>query len=49
MQSYSKQLLRSPNAFLIVLTLALAGAAAEKNPEVPFPDGYRLWQHVKSV
>lgn len=48
MQSISKQLLRSRNAFLILLTLALAGAAAEKNPEVPFPDGYRSWLQVKS-
>jgi Cytochrome P460 len=48
MQSMSKQLLRSRNAFLIVLTLALAGAAAEKSPEVPFPDGYRSWLQVKS-
>ena len=49
MQSNRKRLLRSGKAFVIVLTLALAVAAAEKKPEVPFPDGYRSWQHVKSV
>jgi len=45
MQSNRKRLWRSGSAFVIVLALA----AAEKNSEVPFPDGYRSWQHVKSV
>jgi len=31
------------------LILVLAGAGAEKATEVPFPDGYRAWQHVKST
>jgi hypothetical protein len=29
--------------------MVLAGAAAEKTAEVPFPDGYLSWQHVKST
>ena len=33
----------------IAVALILAVAAAEKSPEVPYPDGYRSWQHVKSV
>ncbi len=33
----------------MVAAIALAGSAAEKSAEVPFPDGYRGWQHVKSV
>src|SRR5579863_1081821 len=33
----------------ILLTIAAAIAAGEKAAEVPFPDGYRSWQHVKST
>ena len=29
--------------------VALTAIAAEKMAEVPYPDGYRSWQHVKSV
>src|SRR5215469_6650893 len=29
------------------MTIAVTGA--ENSPEIPFPDGYRSWQHVKSV
>src|ERR1044071_6955216 len=36
-----------PAAALLVIAFGIT--AAEKNPEVPFPDGYRSWQHVKSV
>ena len=35
--------------FAILLAVAAALAAAEKTAEVPFPDGYRSWQHVKST
>jgi cytochrome c1 len=35
--------------FVIVLALALGVAAADKNSEVPFPNGYGSWQHIKSV
>lgn len=45
MQSNRKRLLRSGGTFVIVFALA----AAEQHHEVPFPDGYRSWQHVKSV
>ena len=39
----------SVKKFAILLAIAAAIAAAEKTAEVPFPDGYRSWQHVKSV
>jgi hypothetical protein len=32
-----------------LLVIALTGTAAEKTAEVPYPNGYRSWQHVKSV
>jgi hypothetical protein len=32
-----------------LLAIVFGIAAAEKGSEVPFPDGYRSWQHVKSV
>lgn len=32
-----------------LLTIAFGIIAAEKSADVPFPDGYRSWQHVKSV
>jgi hypothetical protein len=36
------------NRLAMLLMIAAATAAAEKTAEVPFPDGYRSWQHVKS-
>jgi hypothetical protein len=37
-------------AFFIVFTLVTAAAeeTATSAPEVPYPDGYRTWQHVSS-
>jgi hypothetical protein len=36
--------------FLAIVTMVLSTVtAAEKGTDVPFPDGYRSWQHVKSV
>lgn len=32
-----------------LLVIALTGTAAEKTAEVLYPDGYRSWQHIKSV
>ena len=37
------------HVFLICSATILGTAAPETSPEVPFPDGYRSWQHVKSV
>jgi Cytochrome P460 len=39
---------RSARVFVALLLIAL-GAKATETPEVPFPGGYRSWQHVKSV
>jgi hypothetical protein len=33
----------------VICSAAIFGVAAENSPEVPFPDGFRAWQHVKSV
>lgn len=49
MKSNTNRILRDAKTFAILLTIAAAIAAAEKTAEVPFPDGYRSWQHVKSV
>ena len=48
MNSDRRRIIR--NSVVSVTLLAMFHvAAAEKAPEVPFPDGYRSWQHVKSV
>ena len=39
----------STKRIAILLTITAAIVAAEKTTEVPFPDGYRSWQHVKST
>jgi hypothetical protein len=49
MKSNQKRIPRGPIWLAIPLTIVCALAAAEKSLEVPFPDGYRAWQHVKSV
>ncbi|HLK62241.1 MAG TPA: cytochrome P460 family protein [Bryobacteraceae bacterium] len=49
MDSHQKPVVRGAVAFVILSVIALRVTAAEKSPEVPFPDGYRSWQHVKSV
>ena len=50
MQNSTNRKLRDAKTFAILLmTIAAAIRAAEKPPEVPFPDGYRSWLHVKSV
>jgi hypothetical protein len=36
-------------AFLFLSVIAFGVVASERSTEVPFPDGYRSWQHVKSV
>ena len=33
----------------IVMVVAIGAVAAGKAPDVPFPDGYRSWRHVKST
>ena len=33
----------------VALAIALTVTAAEKSPDVPYPDDYHSWQHVKSV
>src|ERR1043165_9995737 len=41
-----------PLRSLVALVLALVGSivyAARPEPAVPYPDGFRSWQHVKSV
>jgi len=34
---------------LTLLLIAPGVTASQKSPDVPFPDGYRSWRHVKSV
>jgi len=34
---------------LAMIALAVAGLAATEPPEVAYPDGYRLWTHVKTA
>jgi len=34
---------------LALLTLILAGRGAAADPQVRYPEGYRTWQHVKSM
>ena len=31
------------------LSVAMAAAALAAEPQVPYPDGYRIWHHVKSM
>jgi hypothetical protein len=33
----------------LVVLLAAAAAPAADSPEVPYPSGYRAWQHVKTM
>jgi hypothetical protein len=44
---------RGQMVWKVVLTslavIALTSPAAEKTADVPYPDGYRSWQHIKSV
>ena len=49
MERHTNRILQAANTLAILLMIAAAIAAAEKTAEVPFPDGYRSWQHVKSV
>jgi hypothetical protein len=49
MENNRKQIAWRSVVFVVFLVFALGITAAEKSPEVPFPDGYRSWQHVKSV
>jgi hypothetical protein len=44
-----KRIVRHAVAFVVLPVIVLGLAAAEKSPEVPFPDGYRSWRRVKSV
>jgi hypothetical protein len=46
MQSNRKRIVR---IICVALSLAMLGITAVERPEVPFPEGYRSWQHVKSV
>jgi hypothetical protein len=48
MESSTNRILRNAKVIAILLTIAVA-IAAEKTAEVPFPDDYRSWQHVKST
>ncbi|MBV9268837.1 MAG: cytochrome P460 family protein, partial [Acidobacteriaceae bacterium] len=41
--------LRHLIVFAILLAIASVITAAENSAEVPFPEGYASWQHVKSV
>jgi hypothetical protein len=36
-------------AFVLVLSAAAAAAAAGGQTQVPYPEGYRGWRHVKSM
>jgi len=49
MQSNSNRVLREARTFAILLMIAAATAAAENPAQVPFPEDYRSWQHVKSI
>ena len=49
MESNQKRIVRDAVALAVLSVIVFGVAAAEKSPEVPFPDGYRSWQHVKSV
>jgi hypothetical protein len=49
MKTNRNQITRNVMALMGMAAIAFGVAAAEKVPEVPFPDGYRSWQHVKSV
>jgi hypothetical protein len=48
MENRTKRILPGGKVVATLLTIAVA-IAADKAPEVPFPDGYRSWQHVKST
>src|ERR1700722_15151260 len=49
MESNTNRILRDVCTFTILLMITAAIPAAEKTAEVPFPEGYSSWQHVKSV
>jgi Cytochrome P460 len=49
MRTNRNQLTRNLKVFMALAAILFGVAAAAKIPEVPFPDGYRSWQHVKSV
>jgi hypothetical protein len=49
MESNRKRVVREAFVFAAFSAIGLMGTAAEKSTEVPYPDGYRSWQHVKSV
>ena len=48
MESNRKRIAWGGVVFVAVLVFA-SGTVAAESPKVPFPDGYRSWQHVKSV
>jgi hypothetical protein len=35
--------------FLAILSMAMTAAALAAEPQVPYPNGYRDWHHVKSM
>jgi len=43
-----KRILRDA-VMLVILPVMALGGASETSPEVPFPDSYHAWRHVKSV
>jgi hypothetical protein len=49
MQSNGKRIVSNAIVPIILSVIWLAGISAETSPEVPFPDTYRSWLHVKSV
>jgi len=48
MQNCTNRVLPTIEVIAALLTIAVA-VVADKAPEVPYPDGYRSWQHVKST
>lgn len=44
-----KRIAAAPLTALAVLALALAGPGQAADPQVRYPEGYRTWQHVKSM
>jgi len=48
MENNSNQIVRRTGVFVVFFVFAYGITATERS-EVPFPDGYRSWQHVKSV
>ena len=41
--------MRKAIVFVMMPAIGLLVVAAEKSPEVPYPDTYRAWRHLKSV